>query len=159
MSWQKWNVLTDSCAGFPYAMSQILDSHRRCEHRREALQQHLQRDGAALRHEDDLAAVIHLLARFAPRQIHDAEHPHGAFHAVDVWVGERTAGSTLDEAENVENVGIRGGKTLARLELALVLLGFVEERPALLEGRDALLDVDGVVRRRVGSFRLGGGTR
>lgn len=159
MSWQKWNVLTDSCAGFPYAMSPFLDSHRRCEHRREALQQHLQRDGAALRHEDDLAAVIHLLARFAPRQIHDSEHPHGAFHAVDVWVGERTAGSTLDEAENVENVGIRGGKTLARLELALVLLGFVEERPALLEGRDALFDVDGVVRRRVGSFRLGCGTR
>ena len=140
-------------------MSQSLDSHRRCEHRREALQQHLQRDGAALRHEDDLAAVIHLLARFAPRQIHDAEHPHGAFYAVDVWMGERTAGSTLDEAENVENVGICGGKTLARLELALVLLGFVEERPALLEGRDALLDVDGVVRRRIGSFRLGGGTR
>lgn len=74
-------------------------------------------------------------------------------------MGERTAGSTLDEAENVENVGICGGKTLARLELALVLLGFVEERPALLEGRDALFDVDGVVRRRIGSFRLGSGTR
>lgn len=64
----------------------------------------------------------------------------------------------MDEAEHVENVGVGGGKTLARLELALVLLGFVEERPALLEGRDALLDVDGIVRRRVGSFRLGSGT-
>ena len=159
MSWQKWNVLTDSCAGFPYAMSRSLCAHGRCEHRRETLQQHLQRDGAPLGHEDDLPAVVHRLARLAPRQIDDPQHPHGAFHAVDVWAGERTAGGTLDETENVENVRVGGGKTLARLELALVLLGFVEERPALLEGRHALLDVDGIVRRRVGSFRLGGSTR
>lgn len=63
---------------------------------------------------------------------------------------------TLDEPEDVENVRVGGREALARLEFALVLLRFVDPRPALLEGSHSLLDVDGVVGRGVRSFRLRG---